>query len=123
MVKKIVRISNIELSDFMCILNIDNFSRLVSLQKPDETILETDREYFLIHENLAYRCFKEKAMPKTLKVNSLELNPDGFSVKVCVEKDVLLSFALRNNMLVFETEDQYVIPTDIYLFAKKEKEK
>jgi len=121
MVKKIVRISSIDLSDFVCILNIDNFPKLLRLQGANEIVLETDREYFLIHENLAYRCLKEGALPKMLRVNSLEVNPDAFSIKVCMEKDELLSFALKNNVLVFETRDQYLIPTDIFLYANKRK--
>jgi hypothetical protein len=123
MKNKTIRISSLDLAYEMNVLNIDSLEKLNAIQNKKDLLLETDQEFFVLRENVAFRCLKPNAMPKMLKVQTIEINPDAFSTKIQVEPEDLLRFAVKNNALVLETTEQYLLPTEIFIFANKKEGK
>ena len=118
--KKTLKVDSLDLGENVTILNLPSLDKMAELRASNESIIETDRDYFLIHSDLAYKVLKKEAMPEILKTKSLSFNPDHCSAKVQLDVKDLLAFALNNNILVFETQDEYIIPSEMVLTAKKE---
>jgi hypothetical protein len=76
-----------------------------------------------LKENVAYRFVKPEAKPKTFHAKEIFINPDGYSVKVELSSEELLSFAIRKRVPIFETAEEYIIPSEICLMAKKGEQK
>ena len=116
---KTLKIDSLDLSGNLTVLNVDSFQKLSELCKGNEYLFETDREFFLLKEGAAFRCVKNNGKPKTLKCSEIFINPDSYSVRVIMKVEHLLEFALKNNLVLFETETEYIIASDIFLTAKK----
>ena len=88
-----------------------------------EILIETPRDYYLVSSKgrMAFHYAKPNCLPRMLRVEKLELNPDNFSAKVELEESTLLNFARKESLFVFEAKDGYYIPTASFcFFAKKE---
>lgn len=121
MTNTILKIQGLDLSETMSIVNIDSLNKLYALQLESELIFETPLEYFLLKENMAFRFVKPEAKPKTLHAEEVFLNPDRWGAKVTLEPDELLKFALLNNVHVFETASEFVVPAAVTMVAPKKR--
>jgi hypothetical protein len=120
--KRIVKIETMELSNNVSVLNVSSLDRLTELRDPNEPLLETPNDFFLLKHDVAFRFVKPSAKPKTFHAKEIFINPDSYSVKVELSSEELLSFAITERVPVFETSAEFLIPAEIYLFAKKAKE-
>jgi len=118
-VKRTIKVEGIEFSDSLNILNVDSLQRLTELQARGEFLLETPEGVYLLKPGVAFRYLKPEAKPKILKAMEIIVNPDAASFKVTLNPQELLSFALKERIPVFETETEYIIPSDVMLIAKK----
>ena len=116
---KTLKIDSLDLSGNVTVLNVDTIQKLSELCKRNDCVFETQREFFLLKDGLAFRAVKDDGKPKTLTCTEIYLNPDFWSVKVVMTPEQLLRFAVQNNVTVFETETEYIVPSDIFLTAKK----
>jgi hypothetical protein len=121
--KKILKVESLELGDLITVMNLSSLERMQELQAPEETIVETNRDYFLLQKNVAFKVLKKDALPEIITTRDLSINPDFTKAKATLEAKDLLTFALKNNIPVFETPEEYVIPSEITLTARKEKVK
>lgn len=120
--KRLTKVTELELASDLSILHIGTFSQMIDLCDKADSLLETDDSYFLLKGSVAFRCIKNGAKPKILRAREFQFNPDSVSVKVVIDADELLRFAVRHRIPIFETESEFIIPSDITLIAKKEKQ-
>ena len=117
--KGTIRIEGIELSDFVNILNMPTLESLTALQSRNDYLLETENDYFLLKHDVVFRFVKPRAKPRILKTSEIIINPDSFNAKVTLSSEELLDFALMERIPVFETKNQFIIPSSIMLVAEK----
>lgn len=117
--KRTVNIETIDLSSNISVLNMSSLEKLMELQKPNELLLETGNDFFLLRDAVAFRVPKPEAKPKIFHAQNLEINPDHCAVKVELSSEELLSFSIRERIPIFETDEEYIIPAEICLTAKK----
>ncbi len=102
---------------------MNSLPELEGLLERNMPIFESDNDFFIVKAFSVFRFVKPESAPRILKVQKLEVNPDAYAVKVQLSREALFDFARRESLFIFETEDCYVLPSSIYLFAlKKEKE-
>jgi hypothetical protein len=121
--KKITKVAELELSPELTLLHVDSLDQLTTLCGRRDELLETNDSFFLLKDTVAFRYVKKEAKPKIFRTKELWLNPDHSSCRIVIEPDELLAFAVRNNIPVFETDSEFIVPSDICLIAKKPKEK
>jgi hypothetical protein len=121
--KKITKVAELELSPELTLLHVDSLDQLTTLCGRRDEMLEKNDSFFLLKDTVAFRFVKREAKPKIFKTRELWLNPDSASVKVVIDEYELLAFAVKENVPVFETQTEYIIPSAICLIAKKTKEK
>ena len=100
---------------------METLKELEGLLERNQPLFESDCDYFAVKGFSVFRFVKPESAPRILKVESLTVNPDAYAVKVELTKDRLFDFARREGLFVFETSDSYVMPSSLYLFAKKER--
>ncbi len=122
MKKRLREVEDIELAYSVSIVNFTSLKSLLELCGPKEWLIETENSVFLLKEGLAFRFCKPSGKPRLLKAKEVLLNPDANRVSVTMDAQDLLAFAVKGNIPVFETPDQYLIPGEITLLAKKDKE-
>lgn len=112
----------IELPSEMVISQVDSLERFKAIDKHGQICIETPNEVYVLKGPVAFRYEKPSAKPHIINVESLELNPDHFTLKVTLTKDQLFSFARRQQIILFEAADGYYIPNGEVIFqAKKER--
>ena len=121
--RKTTRVCELELSPDLSLSQVDSFDKLLELREKNDWLLETDDSFFLLKNNVAFRFVKREAKPKLFRTKELWLNPDSSACKIVIEPEELLAFAVKQNVPVFETKEEYIIPSDVCLIAKKPKEK
>jgi hypothetical protein len=99
---------------------LNSLQELEELKDSKELLFETESDYFFVRIFSVFRVNKPETLPRILKVESLEVNPDSYGVKVRLTKDKLFDFARKEQLFIFETGDSYIIPSSICMFAKKE---
>jgi hypothetical protein len=117
--KGTVEIETVDLSANISVFSLPSLQKLCELQKPNECLLETPNDFFLLKENVAFRFIKKEAKPRIFHVKEISINPDSCSVKVELSPEELLNFAITERVPIFETNTEFLIPSEIYLFAKK----
>jgi len=84
---------------------------------------ETPREFCIIIKDHVYRSLKTNATPHIFKTASLHVHAHYAKVKAQVDQETLFNFANENGLVLFETPDSFVLPSEMMmLIAKKEKE-
>lgn len=74
---------------------------------------------FISSEDIAYRSVKSNGKPRIIQVERVEVNPDSVACKVNLTVEKLFELAMRERLLVFETDTEYVIPSGMFFVAKK----
>lgn len=101
---------------------LNSLKELEDLMEKRQPMFESDTDFFMVKGFSVFRFLKPESAPRILKVESLTVNPDAYAVKVQLSSEALFDFAKRESLFILETEDCYVLPSSIYLFAlKKEK--
>ena len=118
---KKVKITNVSFSENMSFYYLNSLEDLESLCSEDQRLFESPSDYFIVDGFQVFRFVKPETQPRVLRVENIELNPDYYGVKAQLSQAQLFDFAKREQIFIFETEDSYVIPSTICLFAKKEK--
>ncbi len=103
--KRTVKVESIDFSDFVSILNMPSLESLTDLLDRDDFLLETESDYFLVKESVAYRFCKPEAKPKILKTSEIIINPDSFNAKITLTPEELLDFALKERIPVFDNRN------------------
>jgi len=119
--KNPIKVSSVSFSENTTFYYLRTLEELYALCSKNQPMFETESDYFVVKDFSVFRYIKPKTLPKILKVQSLELNPDYYGVKVGLSQNELFAFAKREQLFIFETEDSYIIPSAIVMFAKKEK--
>jgi len=101
---------------------METLKELEGLLERNQPLFESDCDYFAVKGFSVFRFVKPESAPRILHVQSLTLNPDAYAVKIELSKAELFSFARKEQLYLFETNDSYVLPSSLYMFAKKEKE-
>lgn len=117
--RKILTIERIDLSDYTTLVNLESYPKLKELQDKDDWLLETSEAFYLLKQGVAFRYVKPHAKPTLLKTLKFEASPDFFSSRCELEAADLLAFALKNRIPLFETNSEYILPGDPFLYAKK----
>lgn len=117
--KRVRRLTDVDLSDELNVLTVKTLSRLKKLQGPKDWLLDTPNEVFLLNGALAFRFIKPSAKPRIMPCTSIEVNPDSAGVKVTLSVHDLMSFAVQEKLLVFETQKEFTIPGAFTLTAQK----
>lgn len=120
---KIVKVQRVEFADQVSVFDLDAFARLLDLADKGAQVLETDSAFFLLKEQVAFRVLKPNAKPQILRCKDFQASPDSFSAKAELDYDDLVSFALKNGIVLFENQSEILAPSELFMFAKKPKEK
>ena len=78
---------------------------LLEMRKPDELLLETDGDIFLLKREGLIRYSKPEGKPQIVKVKSLTLNVDRYDAKMEMLEEEIITFAKMMRLILFETED------------------
>jgi hypothetical protein len=68
---KILKVESLELGETITVLNLASLDKMVDLQSPEEPIIETNQDYFLLQRNVAFKVLKKDALPEILKASDL----------------------------------------------------
>ena len=119
--RKIRKITSLELSDMVSIINVPSLAKLVELQQAKDWLLESDDSYFLLKTRVCLRSWKKNARPKTIKILGFEVHPD-YPLRVKISSEDLFDFALKHNISLFEAPDTYVLPGDGLMMVAEKKD-
>jgi hypothetical protein len=117
-----IRVSGASFSLESTFYYMSSLEELEGLLERNQPMFESDTDFFLVKGFSVFRFVKPETLPRILKVESLTVNPDAYSVKIELSKAELFSFAQKEQLYLFETNDSYVLPSSLYMFAMKEKE-
>ena len=118
-----VKVASVSFSLESTFYYMNSLQELEELMDKKQLLFESDNDYFIVNGFNVFRYVKPETQPRILRVESLELNPDAYAVKVELNKDKLFDFARREQLFIFECGDTYYLPSSIMMFAKKVKEK
>jgi hypothetical protein len=116
-----IRIARVDLPLEFVITDVENAKQLEELREPNQPLFESDQDIFLIKPGIAYRFQKPNSRPRIVTVKKLELNPDRYSAKIELSLEELFAFARRERLFLFETQDGFYIPSEVVMYAVKEK--
>jgi len=117
-----VKVASVSFSLESTFYYMNSLQELEELMDKKQPLFESDNDYFIVNGFNVFRYVKPETQPRILKVEKLELNPDYYGVKAELTKTQLFEFAKKELIFIFETEDSYIIPSTICLFAKKRNE-
>ncbi|MCJ7635406.1 hypothetical protein MUP77_23830 [Candidatus Bathyarchaeota archaeon] len=120
MVNRKIKVAGVSFSLESTFYYLNSLKELEDLMEKRQPMFESDTDFFMVKGFSVFRFLKPESAPRILKVESLTVNPDAYAVKVELTKDRLFDFARRESLFIFETSDSYVMPSSLYLFAKKE---
>jgi len=114
-----VKVASVSFSLESTFYYMNSLQELEELMDKKQLLFESDNDYFIVNGFNVFRYVKPETQPRILRVESLELNPDAYAVKVELSKDKLFDFARREQLFIFECGDTYYLPSAIMMFAKK----
>jgi hypothetical protein len=83
-------------------------------------IFDTPSELCLFAKDICFR-YNKPTLPHILKVEKLELNPDGYPCKVSMTQTNLFSLAKKGALDVLETSDGfYIVTSSLVFYSVKE---
>ena len=87
-------------------------------------LFDTPTELCLFSKGICFR-YNKPSLPHIIKVEKLELNPDGFPVKIQMTKKGLFDFAKKSALDVLETTEGYFIVSSslVFLCPKEARQK
>jgi hypothetical protein len=116
-----IKVQWCEVPGDITISDVESLTRLYELADKNQLFLETDTEYFLLDQkgHVCFRYVKPDSKPRIIHATTLEMNPDRFTGKVELSEAELFQFAKKESLFLFETQDSFVIPSDVMFWAKK----
>jgi len=114
-----IRVSGASFSMESTFYYLNTLEELEGLLEKHQPMSESDTDFFIVKGFSVFRYVKPDTVPRILKVESLELNPDLFPTKVQLTKDNLFDFARKEQLFIFETEDGFYLPGSVCMFALK----
>jgi len=123
--KKRLKVERLDLTIFLSVVDVDSLSKLEDLQVKDEFIMEDDEAFYLLKGRMAFRVIKKEAKPRIINTLNFQASPDSFSAKVELEPKALLALAVKQRLPIFynQASQEYLVPSELFLFAKRQKEK
>jgi len=119
----IMKMKRVDLPDSLILWDVDSLDTLLDFREKDEMLLETDSDFFLLKREGLLRYSKPEGRPHIIRIERLSLNMDKSDGEVLLSQEELLNFAKQMRLIVFETDDEYLIPSSTFFRARKEKQK
>jgi len=89
----------------------------------ENVFLETEEALYLLGSSSVFRFIKPEGLPLIIPAENLEISPDHVQAKIQLSKETLFAFAKRERVFLFETNSEFCIPGETFMFAKKERGK
>jgi hypothetical protein len=103
---------------------VGEVSSLESLPHIRGTVFDTKDETMLVSKNGVCFRYSKPTLPRFIKIENLELNPDAFPVKCLMIQKAMFDFARREGMDVLEAKNEFFIIASggmVFHCAKDEK--
>jgi len=105
-------VNDVEIPSDMVITEVDSPDMLSEIRG---LVFDTPSEMCLFSKGICFR-YSKPSPPHILKIEKLELNPDGFPVKIAMSQKNLFDFAKKSVLDVLETNDGFYIVTPSLIF-------
>ena len=109
---RVYKVNDVEIPSDMVITEVESPEMLSEIRG---VIFDTPSELCLFTKGICFR-YSKPSPPHIIKVEKLELKPDGYPCKVSMTQNNLFSLAKRSALDVLETSDGFYIVTSSLVF-------